>query len=206
MVIAIISLLAALLLPALKRARENAKRIVCLNNLRQMHLGLSLYYGDNRDIPSNRGYGMWYVGAPVGSEIYSKYIANQDVFYCPNLRKVIPQAWGFPTYIGYYYLGGAPALAPVCAAPVCPTLPSPAANNGFRETNSSEKQLFADICCYMSVYGPYYLTAHPAATVWQGNVPVPDGVNQVYVDGHGVWAQFNKLQPRTFPGAFVDYY
>jgi prepilin-type N-terminal cleavage/methylation domain-containing protein/prepilin-type processing-associated H-X9-DG protein len=46
-VVAIIAILAALLLPALTRARENAKRINCLNNLRQLYVGLSLYVSDN---------------------------------------------------------------------------------------------------------------------------------------------------------------
>jgi prepilin-type N-terminal cleavage/methylation domain-containing protein len=45
-VIAIIAVLAAMLLPALGSARERGRRAVCLSNLRQIHLGLSVYEGD----------------------------------------------------------------------------------------------------------------------------------------------------------------
>jgi prepilin-type N-terminal cleavage/methylation domain-containing protein/prepilin-type processing-associated H-X9-DG protein len=48
-VIAILGLLAALLLPALSRAKTSARRTQCVNNLQQLALGLQLYAGDNRD-------------------------------------------------------------------------------------------------------------------------------------------------------------
>ena len=46
-VIAIIALLLALLMPALERAREQAQRIICLNDLKQLTLGWMLYAEDN---------------------------------------------------------------------------------------------------------------------------------------------------------------
>jgi prepilin-type N-terminal cleavage/methylation domain-containing protein len=46
-VIAIIAILAALLLPALARARESGKRAVCMSNLRQWAQGLEMYASDN---------------------------------------------------------------------------------------------------------------------------------------------------------------
>src|SRR2546427_5951439 len=48
-VIAIIAILAALLLPALGRAKESAKRVQCTSNLRQFSLATRLYSDDNRD-------------------------------------------------------------------------------------------------------------------------------------------------------------
>jgi prepilin-type N-terminal cleavage/methylation domain-containing protein len=46
-VIAIIAILAALLLPALSSAKAKAKRLICLNNLKQLSTAWTMYYGDN---------------------------------------------------------------------------------------------------------------------------------------------------------------
>ncbi len=51
-VIAIIAILAAMLLPALSNARQQAKTIACLNNLKQVYLALSNYAGDHGEYPA----------------------------------------------------------------------------------------------------------------------------------------------------------
>lgn len=56
-VIAIIAILAALLLPALARAKEKARRIVCTNNTKQILLAAHLYANDFNDLLPYHGAG-----------------------------------------------------------------------------------------------------------------------------------------------------
>jgi len=49
-VIGIIGILAALLLPVLSSAKKRARKVHCLNNLRQIGVGVTMYTGENRDL------------------------------------------------------------------------------------------------------------------------------------------------------------
>ena len=54
-VIAIISILAALLMPVIGSAKNNAQRTACLNNVRQISLGVRMYADDSSDAPPALG-------------------------------------------------------------------------------------------------------------------------------------------------------
>ena len=85
-VIAIIAILASMLLPALNKARDKAKAIKCISNLKQVGLTLGMYISDNES----------YYPAPyyqVDSENYhwgrvldeNKYLGNRNIMFCPSV-------------------------------------------------------------------------------------------------------------------------
>ena len=71
-VISIIAILAAMLTPALMKAREAANSTFCKSNLKQLTMGLLMYAGDFNDyVPGHNGFGtdtnpkdFWYTNAP----------------------------------------------------------------------------------------------------------------------------------------------
>ncbi len=105
-VIAIIAVLAALLLPVLSRAKAGAKRTACLNNLRQINLGVRLYADDSNDkspnpgntVPTNTFLGVAYkrlmknyVGLQGASSPQDKLFAcPADTFYYDYVLKFHP--------------------------------------------------------------------------------------------------------------------
>lgn len=85
-VIAIIAILAALLLPALNRAKSSAQRITCTSNVRQLDLALHMYATDHRDVIKPFADDMYYsykelllpyLGLPRNAS------SNLTVFACP---------------------------------------------------------------------------------------------------------------------------
>ena len=84
-VIAIIGILAALLLPVLSHAENKAKRTACLNNLKQVNLGLRMYADDNGDtLPNTNAVTSAYkelVKTYVGVEAPSS--PDDRLFTCP---------------------------------------------------------------------------------------------------------------------------
>src|SRR5690348_17163040 len=79
-VIAIIAILAAILLPALSTGKERGRRAVCINNLRQCGMALSLYADDfNKHYPHQRnpGTGTIYVPAVSVQTAPGNYVAHE---------------------------------------------------------------------------------------------------------------------------------
>jgi prepilin-type N-terminal cleavage/methylation domain-containing protein len=92
-VIAIIAILAALLLPAVNRAKGKAHRTTCLNNLKQISLGIRMYADDSHDTsPRTESPLLWTTNSPwhVYKELMKSYVglkgtpSEQDhLFACP---------------------------------------------------------------------------------------------------------------------------
>jgi prepilin-type N-terminal cleavage/methylation domain-containing protein/prepilin-type processing-associated H-X9-DG protein len=88
-VIAIIAILAAMLLPALTKAKEKAKGIKCVNNLKQLGIALTIYGDENGFFPAaydnTSGVlpsGAWIWPSLMRSTMYSG--SSTEVFRCPN--------------------------------------------------------------------------------------------------------------------------
>ncbi|HVM62472.1 MAG TPA: DUF1559 domain-containing protein [Verrucomicrobiae bacterium] len=125
-VIAIIGILAAMLLPALNKAREKANAIHCVGNLHQWGLALGMYCDDWNDyIPEEGGsapidqsymLNSWfnvlapYIGSPPLKDLYNAtppkipLPGSKSIFICPSVRQV-PDGFGTASksnpYFGY---------------------------------------------------------------------------------------------------------
>jgi len=126
-VIAIIAILAALLLPALSRAKERALRINCVSNLKQNALGIMMYAGDNSDyVPlcglrkngtldnttyvcgvRGGGGGLTYGYCNLAMLFGAKLVPNPKVFYCPSNKSGDARH----TYDAYTQVASWPSMA-----------------------------------------------------------------------------------------------
>jgi prepilin-type N-terminal cleavage/methylation domain-containing protein/prepilin-type processing-associated H-X9-DG protein len=130
-VIAIIGILAAMVFPVFARARESARKVVCLSNVKNIALAFQMYLSDYNALPDTEHNPVaiaYFDGAPGGGSwdpdslphcnrgyqanpflqwpvILDEYTRNRDVWRCPSATVLAGAAWIVPDYPPGGYLG-----------------------------------------------------------------------------------------------------
>ena len=214
-VIAIIAILAAMLLPALSRAKQKAQRIACLNNIKQLTLGSVMEADDNEGkFPFSGQANVYYINATMRNTMMDTYKIQRQSFYCPaNKGWNTDDLWLFngsgspgpstsPSVIGYFYFAGNAAFNAAANIPnyyPAVTLPGAGVLSGNLPVfpmKGTDKAYFPLLWTDMSAkYGGDWWRDRAAGTcrVNHFEKETPVGANEGYSDGHVEWIKYGKF-------------
>ena len=225
-VIAIIAILAALLLPALAKAKVKAIQIKCASNTKQLSLAIRMYADDSRDqFPDCTG-AVWPWDLPAkAANAFVRYGGTRNVLYCPAFWKQNnDELWSFTTGVtnevtadnnnGYRVAGYAFAFkgaGRVAATNITESLNPKAWVIGGQQFDPgpSERVVAADGTIsnrpdrnpaganFTRIFGGWGNGTKPHSTAHLNPGGIPAGGNLVMLDGHVEWRKFDKMSVRT---------
>lgn len=206
-VVAIITLLAALLFPVFAHVRESGRRTTCASNLKQISLALTQYAQDYRTYP--------YIPSgcepKMGSDWMDKilpYVKSERLFECPSDSNHLFRASCQPDDISdpnhpISFSGSYVFNLPYTSYIFDPTTKTATDTNipptsPLRYTRPSSTILVLDGNTVKSTHiAPGYTTPPPTDATTLPNYGVPDrhsgGVNVAFADGHVKWMSLDSL-------------